>query len=296
MGLKKSKVRPKAYVRLDTSIKNLKTYFTGVQLTTISEKQIEEYMGHRLTTKVEKIRLPGPATVNRELACLRNMFELAIKYRLANKNPVKRVEFYKETRHDYKILNRNETSELIKAAPAYLKSIIILTLQTGIRKEKLLDLKWEDIEDGFIHVKDAKGGKSRRIPLSSVAQQALAGITQISEYVFTNPKTGTRFQDIKRSFRKACGDAEIEGFRFHDLRHTAATYLVQGGTDLATACEILGHSDINVTKRYLHPTDDVKRKAVEILAEVFDSRIVQLETSRIQEDLTPKANRTELIN
>ena len=75
------------------------------------------------------------------------------------------------------------------------------------------------------------------------------------EYVFTNPDTGIRYTDIKKSFSAACREAGITNFTFHDLRHTFATRLADAGVDVVKIKELMGHASIVKTMRYLHATD-----------------------------------------
>ncbi len=89
---------------------------------------------------------------------------------------------------------------------------------------------------------------------------------RISKYVFTNPKTGIAFKDITKSFKVVLEKAKIENFRFHDLRHTVATRLVEKNMDLSVVKDILGHSKITTTQRYAHPVPQRKLDAVEILS------------------------------
>ena len=83
-----------------------------------------------------------------------------------------------------------------------------------------------------------------------------------AEYVFTNPDTGTRYMDIKKSFSAACREADITNFKFHDLRHTFGTRLADVGVDVVKIKELMGHASIVTTMRYLHATDQGKRAAI----------------------------------
>ncbi|MGH9761858.1 MAG: tyrosine-type recombinase/integrase, partial [Blastocatellia bacterium] len=83
-----------------------------------------------------------------------------------------------------------------------------------------------------------------------------------SSYVFPNPSTGQPWRDVKRAFAAACKEAEIEGLRFHDLRHSAGTRMADAGVPLPAVAAVLGHRDIKTTSRYAHATEESKRRAV----------------------------------
>jgi len=93
-----------------------------------------------------------------------------------------------------------------------------------------------------------------------------------SEYLFYNPETGRPLTTVKRAFKSACRRAGISNLRFHDLRHTFATRLVERGVDLITVKELLGHSSVTITERYTHSFGEQKRKAVELLVEKSEER------------------------
>jgi len=108
--------------------------------------------------------------------------------------------------------------------------------------------------------------------MNPVVKQTLKGIKREGDFVFCNIKTGTRFRDFFRSWKSAREKASMPDLRFHDLRHSAATLMVMGGVDLVTVKEVLGHSTIQMTMKYAHPTPENKRKAVNVLADVFGEK------------------------
>jgi len=117
-----------------------------------------------------------------------------------------------------------------------------------------------------VHVRQSKSGRPRTIPLNATAQTLLARLPKTSEYVFPSPKKETRrVNDVGRQFERAVKKAKIVDFHFHDLRHTAATRMADAGADPFTLAAILGHSDIRMTARYTHATDEAKRRAVDRL-------------------------------
>jgi integrase len=107
---------------------------------------------------------------------------------------------------------------------------------------------------------------SRDVPMNATVRGLLERLPKTSGHVFPSPKTGGQVVDIQRPFGEACETAKIKDFRFHDLRHTAATRLADAGVNVVVIAEILGHGDIRTTKRYSHALDESKREAVEKLS------------------------------
>jgi len=191
---------------------------------------------------------------------------------MADENPVKEVQLFQEQQIEMRILTREEMDRLISSASPRLQPILLIALNTGMRKGEILHLRWHDIDldNRFFFLKQTKSNKPRKIPISGYLAGVLASIKKTGEFVFANPKTGKPISDLQTGFKAACRKAGICDLRFHDLRHTAATYMVIGGIDLVTVKEILGHATIQMTMRYAHPTPENKRKAVDVLASLFD--------------------------
>jgi integrase len=154
---------------------------------------------------------------------------------------------------------------------AYLRPILIVALNTGMRKGEILTLKWScvDFQRGIIYVVNTKNGRNREVPMNAAVRQEflqLQNPASESEYVFVNPETGRNLVEIKKGFAGACRDASIKNFHFHDARHTAATRMADAGVDAFTIAEILGHTTMQMTKRYTHALGENKRQAVEALS------------------------------
>jgi integrase len=153
----------------------------------------------------------------------------------------------------------------------YLRPMVLLSLNTGLRKGELFSIRWENISfanknltiEGYF----AKNGKTRHIPLNSEAIDVLKiwhDQRQGEDYVFSS-KHGKQMTNIKRSWKKVLSLANIKNFRWHDLRHHFASKLVMAGVDLNTVRELLGHADITTTLRYAHLAPEHKAQAVERL-------------------------------
>jgi len=155
----------------------------------------------------------------------------------------------------------------------HLRSKVITALNTGMRKGKILGLKWEDVDlkHGFILLKDTKNRERREIPISGTAREVFQGLTRRLDvpYVFHDKNTG-KYLNVKKSFKMALTKAKIADFRFHDLRHTFTSHLVMAGVDLTTIKELLGHKTLTMTLRYAHLALSHKVKAVDMLDKTMD--------------------------
>ena len=156
---------------------------------------------------------------------------------------------------------------------AHLRPLVILAINTGMRRGELFNLTWEkgekvDFTRNVIYVSNTKSGKDRVIPMNQTVRDELIRMSEQadSEFVFVSKRTGLNLTETKKGFNAACKDGGIKNFRFHDLRHTAGTRLADAGADAFTIKEILGHSSIQTSAIYVHATDEGKRRAVEALA------------------------------
>ena len=225
----------------------------------------------KLKTFITKDLKNSKATFNRYFASLKKAYNLIIKnHKLNIQNPCSLVSSFKEDNQIPRYLTREEEERLFKELPNYLKPIVICALTTGLRKSNILKLKWENInfDFGYIEIlkQDNKGHKKIRIPLSSKFKAELDKIgIKDKGYVFTSHRGNKPYTNIDEGFRQALKRAKIENFRFHDLRHTVGTRLVASGADLLTVKEILAHSELSTTQRYMHPVNENLKKAVDIL-------------------------------
>ncbi len=149
----------------------------------------------------------------------------------------------------------------------WVQRIVTMAINTGMRQGEIFNLTWFDVDfpRGVIHISVSKNGKDRFVPINQTVRKMLEGLSQTSEYVFPSPKTEGRLIDVKFRFDKAKNDAGLRDFRFHDLRHTAASRMADGGADAFALAEIFGWSDVRMALRYTHSTDEAKRRAVENL-------------------------------
>lgn len=273
--------RQKAFVSKARKIKQLVDYFGDLPLRRFNTQMIEQFQTDRLVFN-------KPATVNRLVATFKHMLTKAVDWEMVEESVLKkarRVKQLPENNRRLRYLSQEEASALVDACNAHLQPVVIVALNTGMRKEEILSLKWEenvDLKHGFILLSDTKNGERRELPLNQTVKQSLAKqIRRIDvPWVFFDPKTGKRFADMKRSFYSACRRAGIKDFRFHDLRHTFASHLVMAGVDITSVKELLGHKTLTMTLRYAHLAPSHKRSAVDmldrVLTEKSDSRSVHV--------------------
>ncbi|MCP4651899.1 MAG: tyrosine-type recombinase/integrase [Candidatus Omnitrophica bacterium] len=235
--------------------------FNGMPLHKITPLMVEEY-------KAKRVKEVKPATVNRELACLKHMFTKAVAWNKAEDNPVKKVKLFKENNKRLRYLEQHEVDALLAVCNGYLKNIVVVALNTGMRRGEILGLKWADIDfrRGIIYLLETKNGHKREVPMNKSVKQALVRQRKHkdSEYVFYK-KDGSSIGSVKKSFLYAIKKTGIINFKFHDLRHTFASHLVMSGIDLNTVRELLGHKSMQMTLRYAHLSPGFRQGAVEVL-------------------------------
>lgn len=253
-----------SWTRDDGTLRGFVAMFGKKPIEKVTAWDIQRYQSARLDTGITK------ASVNKDVAIVRRMFVMAVKWGMLEHNPVSGVERLKEQEKPYHALTHDEQTALIGAAgeepkARHLQPLVVVALNTGMRRGELLRLTWSDVDlvARLVTVRQSKSGKVRYIPLNAAAVKALRSIQRPEGLVFTH--RGQAIHTVRRSFANALRRAKIRPCRFHDLRHTFATNLVLGGVDLVTVQQLMGHADISMTARYTHPTPENKRAAVESL-------------------------------
>lgn len=252
----------------------------SMALRNLSARHIAEQkdkLSSELIGEGDKKRFRSKSTVTRYLAALSTVLSLCVReWECLEVNPANRVKKPGNAQGRTRYLNEKELKALLetctKAANKHLYPIVVVGISTGMRLREITGLRWEDIDfrRGCIMLRTSKNGSGRNVPLQHRALELLK-----QHYEDRDPKTTYVFPgrvkrrtkanaageeplmdyqpfDITRSWRKAVTDAALEDFRFHDLRHTCASYLAMNGASLAEIAEVLGHRTLSMVKRYSH--------------------------------------------
>ena len=283
----------------EREIKNLKKNFPTLlpmQLRDITAAVVER----RRAEMMKEMR--SNATINRRFTTLKSAMSRAVEWELIEKHDLNKVkklrvdnsrvrylsfeeeEALKRALHarDYRIKKDRENGNKHRRQRGYplladlssqtfvdhIEPLIILAMNTGMRKGELLSLTWADInfEREFVTVKadNAKSGKARHIPLNQKAKSALLNWKldcDSSRWIFEG-ENGHPLKDFKKAWVALLENAKITDFRFHDFRHHFASKLVMAGVDLNTTRELLGHGSLDMTIRYAHLAPEHKAEAV----------------------------------
>ena len=270
--LKTVSIHKKSYDRETWLVKSLVDFFGESQLCKIKRTRVLEY-------RIARLKSVSKATVNREMAVLRHMFNVAIEGDLVARNPARcgagMKAFKEQPRVRY--LEMAQVESLLAAIQArivknssdplktcarkswqYLHTAVVMALHTGMRKGEILGLTWENVnwERKTLLLLDTKNGEPRRLPIDSILLRELSEHrTRVKneELVFPSYDRNGKvvpLNDVNGSFDKALSDVGITNFRFHDLRHTFASHYMMSGGELYTLSKILGHKDLKMTQRY----------------------------------------------
>ncbi len=266
-----AKANKRSWLRDEQIMVHLNAAFGSMQLSDIGPFPIERY-------KIERVKVASPATVNREIALLKHMFNLAEQWAIhRGRNPMKGIRFLSENNLQVRSLSDAEEAALIRHCSPYLQDLVTFAINTGFRFGDILDLKWEevDIENNTIKMRIRKTGQMLEMPLNDSAATVVSGWHGIrrTDYVFYNPETGEQWKDLWLGLKKACRKAELRDVTWHTFRHTFASRLTREGADLVTVKELLGHSSINVTMRYAHTNHEAKVRAVGLLGKRSDKTV-----------------------
>ena len=285
------------------TVQRFRTNFSGllsIKLGALSALDVDQW-------RAERLKAVKPSTVNRDITDLKSMLNKAVEWRLLSANPLlgavkpskldrqgvirflspdeeKRLRQALDEREERIRLERESANAWRKSRgydllpdlrplpfADYLKPMVLLSLNTGMRQGEVFGLSWFEVDLGRREIAvagaKAKSGQTRHIPLNSEAVAVLKGWREQSagDHLTFPSQDGKPFNNVRKSWDAVLTEAGISDFRWHDMRHTFASKLVMAGVDLNTVRELLGHSDIKMTLRYAHLAPEHKAAAVEKL-------------------------------
>ena len=247
--------------------------FGKLTLVRVTPKEIAAYKWKRQQAGA------APATIVKELALMKTAFNIAIReWEWCRDNPVCRVSMGKVNNARVRYCDDETLAKIYQACPTWLRPIVMLARYTGLRRENVVCLQWEqvDLARGLIILEQTKNGDRLGIPLCDPARKTLEVLKPCrplaSGSVFlqhTTDREPVTPDMVTTAFRRACESAGVTNFRFHDLRHTFASALVQRGVDLYRVQRLLGHRDGRMTQRYAHLAPENLREAVQVFKDDY---------------------------
>lgn len=275
---------PRSYERDKSLRDHLVESFGDLALVEITPRLIAEYKTKRREEGA------APQTINNEISLMSHAFTLAIKeWEWVKENPVKKVSKEKVNNQIERWLTLEEEKNLLNSSPKWLQEIILFAVNTGLRQSEILDVKWSqvDLNRRTITILEQKNQGKDTLPLNEKALEVLNERKQVHYegvgYVFCTRKT-TRIgaRNLLRAFYSATEKSGIENLRFHDLRHTFATRLVQAGVDIYTVQKLGRWKNISMVMRYAHHCPESLRSGVEVLDRIEKKVSTNLAQSKEQ--------------
>jgi len=214
------------------------------------------------------------ATVNRYLSALSHVLTISVKeWNILGYSPMPNVRKLREPKGRVRFLSDEERELLLQSCKEshnpYLYTIVVLALSTGVRKGELLKLHWKDVDmkRHMLMFRDTKNTETRSVPLTGYALDVLKAHVRVrridTPFVFPSPSDCMKPYSINDAWKYAVKRARLVNFRFHDLRHSCASYLAMNGASLLEIGEILGHKTLSMVKRYSHLTEAHTKSVVE---------------------------------
>jgi integrase len=270
---------PRTHARYKTSSAALLRHFKSLRLDAITAEDVEKFKAHRGgERRVHDVGKNGgrtlrPATVNRELACGKAMYNCAIKGGLSLQNPFSRVRFLTENNEQTRVLTYCEQRQYLSVASQPLKDIAVLMLETGMRPEEVYRIERENVHLSEGHIFNPYGktkAAKRRINLTTAAAEVFRRRSNeaTGRCLFPHEKNANRpMLKVNNAHDGALKRSKVAHFRLYDLRYTWATRATMSGIDLVTLAAMLGHSRIQMVLRYAHPTQQHQDQAMQRLEE-----------------------------
>ncbi|MEW8436915.1 MAG: site-specific integrase [Candidatus Thiodiazotropha taylori] len=266
--------KPKQAINQKQQLTWWKDQIGDFSLVEVTPSKITECRDKLLSGITKQGNKRSPSTVNRYMAALSHAFSIAVnEWEWLEESPMRKVKKAKEPRGRVRFLSddeqdqngeniEGERSRLLKACKKsrneYLYPVVVLALSTGMRKGEIMNLTWDDIDLnlGRITLNETKNDERRVVPLVGLSLGLLKEYAKVrridTPLLFPGKNRKDEPMDLRAPWLAALKEAGIKDFRFHDLRHSAASYLAMNGASMAEIAEVLGHKTLQMVKRYSH--------------------------------------------
>jgi integrase len=265
-----------AYLLADITPALISEYRDKLMQTPVERFKDKKYHKKRNTPndqEADKIFKPrSSASVNRYLSALSHAFSVAVKeWGWIDDSPMRKINKLRENNCVVRYLSDDERVRLLKACREsknqYIYTVVVLALSTGARKMEIMGLTWKDVDLKMrvIRLMETKNKEPRAVPLQNHAYDLVKEMSKVrrldTDLLFPgdNPKSPA---ELRKPWEEALAQANVTKFRFHDLRHSAASYLAMNGATLAEIAEVLGHKTLQMVKRYAHLSEQHTSKVV----------------------------------
>jgi len=215
-----------------------------------------------LAMKTRRGTVMSPSTVVRYMAALSHAFTVAVKdWGWIDDSPMRKVTKPRQARGRERFLSDDERQRLLAvcktSSSQFLYAVVIVAISTGMRSGEIMTLRWSqiDLARGQILLNDTKNGTSRAVPLAGHAlalMQEIAKVRRLDTTLVFFGRDPKKPVGLKKPWTTAVNKAELADFRFHDLRHSAASYLAMNGASTIEIAAVLGHKTLQMVKRYSH--------------------------------------------
>ena len=272
----RARLAPKSYEREESIARVRMREFYNMPLASFRKADIQRYV-------TERAAKASAYTVQKELVLLKHLFALAVEWEIVAVNPAQHVKPPKLPAGRMRYLQPTELRALLEACPDGLREIVALAVSTGMRRGEILGLRFLDVDlsNHRIMLPQTKNGEGRIVYLNEMATMVFDSMPagNPADRVFA-AWTGVK---VTSAFEKARKELKLADFRFHDLRHTAASWMRMAGADIHTVAQLLGHKDLRMAARYQHLNPAFLAEAVGKLDAIFGSLKVENRGERYQD-------------
>jgi len=254
-------------------------FFERAKLHEIRRRDVQRYITHRSGAV-------SPASVVKELNVLKHILGLAVDWEIIPVNPAQGVKPPRVPPGRVRYLQPRELQLVLAACPEWLRPVAMFAAATGMRRGEILGLRSLDVDEKGrrILLPRTKNGEGRIVYLNGIAQPVIAAQTPAAtttDLVFNDRHLTP--SNVSLTFLRACRSVGVSDFRFHDLRHTAASWMRMRGADIHTVAQVLGHKDLRMAARYQHLSPAFLAEAVGLLDQAYG----ELKNSTILEAPVP---------